>query len=284
MRGIYSALCLFLLGSCAARAVGPGVVSPQRRIDGPARDTARPESCLAAWIVNSASLRPGPLAPSSMATAFGENLAPGSAGGAEGYTLPRSLAGTRIEVTDSANVTHASALFLVSPEQVNFQIPADAAAGPATVTIRNRNGGEVSGRILIDPTAPGLFAANESGEGAGLIGVVHDAARVPTPAYGFDLVLRRFVSVPIAFNGREDRLYLVLYGTGVRGLHNRPDVTVHVGGEPVPVAQVDAADDCPGLDKVKIGPLPQVLAGRGEVPVELFVGGRVSNRVTVHFE
>ena len=40
----------------------------------------------------------------------------------------------------------------------------------------------------------------------------------------------------------------------------------------------------PGLDEIKLGPLPRSLAGSGKVYVRLFVDGWKSNLVTVEFK
>jgi uncharacterized protein (TIGR03437 family) len=67
-----------------------------------------------------------------------------------------------VQVTDSASVTRAAGLLLVSSAQINFEIPAGTAPGPATVLINN-GGAPVSVPVRIEATAPALFSVNELG-------------------------------------------------------------------------------------------------------------------------
>jgi FG-GAP-like repeat len=87
--------------------------------------------------VSAAGFGLGPLAPGSIACAFGLNLGANSAQ-AMG-TLPISLGGETVSVTDSAGTARPAQLYNVSPEQVNYVIPADTAPGLATVSNREGN-------------------------------------------------------------------------------------------------------------------------------------------------
>jgi uncharacterized protein (TIGR03437 family) len=89
------------------------------------------------------------------------------------------------------------------------------------------------------------------------------------------------VAVPVSFGADTDKLYLILFGTGIRGENDLADVIVEVGNQEVPVIFAGAQGDLVGLDQVNIGPLPRVLAGKGAVEVVIRVAGRRANRVTV---
>ena len=98
-------------------------------------------------VVSAATLLPGPLAPESIATAFGDNIDP---------SLPGSEPAVEVTVADSAGTTRSAIVFYVSPLQVNFQIPPGTAIGPATIAVTS--GGNVSQTTLtIAPVSPGLF-------------------------------------------------------------------------------------------------------------------------------
>ena len=85
--------------------------------------------------------------------------------GAPEIPLPTSLGGTLVRVTDSAGTEYLAQLFLVSPLQINYLIPEDAAPGLALVIVET-NGQEVArGRVRINAVAPSLFTANVSGQG-----------------------------------------------------------------------------------------------------------------------
>ncbi|MFB3776659.1 MAG: CotH kinase family protein [Bryobacteraceae bacterium] len=236
------------------------------------------------WIVSAASYLPAPLAPEAIAAAFGQDLAPGTAL-ADAVPLPTKLADTTVEVTDSAGVTLPAPLFFVSPGQVNFQIPAGSAAGRARVSIRGQGAMGASGDILIDSLAPGLFSANASGQGIGLMAAVRvDAAGAQTivPVFQYDSTSQRVVSVPISLGTATDKVYLLLFGTGIRGILDLAAVDVKVDGVSVPVEYAAAQGSFVGLDQVNVGPLPKKLAGRGEVDIVLKVDGRRANTVTVN--
>ena len=69
-----------------------------------------------------------------------------------------------------------------------------------------------------------------------------------------------------------------MYGTGIR---NAKSVTATVGGLSVPVTYSGAAPGFAGEDQVNIGPLPQLLAGRGSVNILLTADGQAANTVNV---
>ena len=80
-------------------------------------------------VVSSANFSANAIAPESIASAYGANLATRFAV-AETVPLPTSLGGTTVKINDKP-----AQLFFVSPAQINFLIPAGTAEGPAWVTI-----------------------------------------------------------------------------------------------------------------------------------------------------
>jgi uncharacterized protein (TIGR03437 family) len=175
----------------------------------------------------------------------------------------------------------------VSGGQANFQVPGSTASGKATVTIRKQDGSTVSGSIFVDSVAPGVFSANASGEGVGLIAAVRaDSAgnRTNLAVSRYDAAQSKYVAVPISLGGESDQVYLILYGTGIRGEKVLSNVTAQVGGTSVPVTYAAAQSEYAGLDQVNIGPLPRSLAGKGEVAIVVTVAGYPSNSVTMQLE
>jgi uncharacterized protein (TIGR03437 family) len=282
-----------LIDSVSFRAQQPNVAFGRASDGGnewaifqPATPGAANTSPMANWIVNAASFQIGPVAPGAVVSAFGQNLAAGTAAAAS-TPLPTTLGGTTVTVTDSANVTHSAPLFFVSSGQVNFQVPAGAAQGRAKVTIRRQDTVTASGDMLIQTVAPGIFSANANGQGVGLIAAMRvNTAGVQTSlsVYSFDASVQRSVSVPIGLGADSDKVYLILYATGIRGVEKLTDVRVQVGNQDIPVLYAGAQNDFVGLDQVNVGPLPRALAGQGEVEVELRVAGRRANRVTVKIQ
>jgi len=78
-------------------------------------------------------------------------------------------------------------------------------------------------------------------------------------------------------------VYLVLFGTGIRGRSSLAAVSATVGGVAVPVVFAGDSGQFVGLDQVNIGPLPRSLKGAGQAIVLLTVDGNTANTVTVAF-
>ncbi len=133
---------------------------------------------------------------------------------------------------------------------------------------------------------PWLYSGDPSGEGVAAANVQRVRA---DGTQSFEAVLRydeeraAFVAVPVAFGPEGEQLYLVLYGTGIRGRSSLGAVTVRVGDLDLPAAYAGPQGFYPGLDQVNVL-LPRSLAGAGRVEVRLAVDGLWSNTVEVVFE
>jgi len=78
-------------------------------------------------------------------------------------------------------------------------------------------------------------------------------------------------------NSPGSTVYLVLYGTGIRGATT---VTATAGSTVLPVAFFGAAPGFTGLDQINIQ-LPASLAGAGTVTVQLVADGLNANPVQI---
>jgi uncharacterized protein (TIGR03437 family) len=235
------------------------------------------------WSVGAASFALGPLAPSGIISAFGSNLA-ASTVVAQTTPLPTTLGGVTLTVTDKNNVARSAPLFFVSAGQVNWLIPPETAEGRAKLSLRRADGTTLAGDVLIDSIAPGLFSASANGQGIGaIVGLRVNAAGAQTffPVASYDPAQQRFTAIPVSLGPDTDKVYLLLNGSGIRGVKAVTDVTVEVGNQSVPVLYAGAQGTLIGLDQVNIGPLPRVLAGRGSVEVVIRVDDRRANRVTI---
>jgi uncharacterized protein (TIGR03437 family) len=252
----------------------------------PSTPGASNASPYANWITNAASFILAPAAPSAIASAFSANLA-GSTVVATTTPLPQTLGGVTVNLTDSAGVTRAAPLYFVSTGQLNFQVPPETAPGRARVVIRKQDGATLSGELLIDSAAPGIFSANSNGKGVGLIAAVRASSsgvQTVLPVYEYDSAQRQSVAVPINLGTETDQVFLTIYATGVRGVKSASDVEVEVGSSAVPVTYAGPQSEFAGLDQINVGPLPRSLAGKGEVEVVVVVDGRRTNRVTVKIQ
>jgi uncharacterized protein (TIGR03437 family) len=214
-------------------------------------------------------------APESIMSVYGIDLATGTAV-EETLTLPTSLDGNSLTVTDSAGVARPAPLYFVAPGQINFEIPAGTAAGTATVTIQNQNGTVQYATISIGAVSPGIFPLNGSGlVAAWVLPVVSGAQQALQPVY--QVVSGNVIALPVSLGPSTEQVYLEIYGTGFR---NAKDFTASVGGLSVPVLGA-AASQFVGEDQVNIGPLPRALAGTGSVNIVITADGLAANTVNV---
>ena len=222
----------------------------------------------------------GAVAPDSLASAFGSNLA-ASAQTAPSASLPTTLAGVSVTVQDSAGKARQAGLLSISQQQINYLVPLGTAAGAATVTI-NQNGGAVaSGPVLINTVAPGIFSADGSGHGlaAAILQRVHtDGTQSYEPVARFDPTQKQFVPVPIDLSSKTDQVFLLLYGTGLRSRSALSAVRATIGSAVISSTFAGPAPDFPGLDQVNLR-LPGTLAGSGQVKLSLSVDGFAANTV-----
>jgi uncharacterized protein (TIGR03437 family) len=222
----------------------------------------------------------------SIASAFGVDLAT-EAAGAVSTPLPETLAGTRVQVTDSKGVTRAASLFFVSPTQVNYLLPSGMAEGLASVTITNRNGLASRGNVQINAVAPSVFSADSTGKGVAAADVVRvrsDGKQFWERASRFDPATNQVIAQPIDLGAERgpdsDKVYLILYGTGIRGRAELTQVKVKLGDVYVQAEYAGKQGGFAGLDQIN-ALIPRQLIGRGEVNVELIVNGQAANTVKV---
>lgn len=224
------------------------------------------------------------LAPASIGSAFGKLLAASTATNTSA-SLPVTLNGSSLKVRDSACVERLAPLFFVSPTQINFLLPAETAAGTATLIAQN-DAGEVSlGTINVNRVAPGIFTANANGQGVAAalaLRIKSTGQQSYEPAAWYDEATKRFVAQPIDFGSADEQVFLLLFGTGWRNHSDLSNVNVTIGGQRVE-ASFAGAQGSPGLDQLNLR-LPRVLAGRGEVEVMLQVDGQTANTVRVSFK
>jgi uncharacterized protein (TIGR03437 family) len=103
-------------------------------------------------IVNSAGFRPGSVAPGSLVSLFGTNLAK-TTSWASSFPLPTELGGTIVLF----NGIRAPLLY-VSPTQINLQVPAELTGRTATATVMFTDG--LAGAAMplsLASAAPGVF-------------------------------------------------------------------------------------------------------------------------------
>ena len=215
------------------------------------------------------------LAPHAIGSIYGPGLAAAPMQ-AQSLPLPKSLGGVTVTLNDSAGATFPAALFYVSPTQVNYLVPGGMAAGAATLTLTNGSA-TFTGTALIGSIAPGLYTANQAGQGPAAAQVVNAQGAF---ANTFQCnTAGNCQSIAIDVSATQ---YLILYGTGIRGA-TQSNVSVKIGNVDVPVTFAGAQGGYVGLDQVN-ATLPATLKGRGQQVVTITVNGQATNMGQLVFQ
>lgn len=235
--------------------------------------------------VSSASYVTAPVAIESIVSGFGTELATTSLPVTR-LPLPTNLGGTTVTVKDNAGTERLCPLFYVSPMQVNYQLPAGIAAGPATITITNGNGITSVGTVQIVSVAPGIFAANQNGQGvaaASLFRVRANGTQQYEPVAQYDETQKKYVPLSLDLGPESDNVFLLLFGTGIRARSSLQAVSAWIGSTKVEVQYAGAQEEYVGLDQINLK-LPRTLASQGEVEIVLIVEGSPTNPVRLRFK
>ena len=234
---------------------------------------------IAGGAVQSAAAPSSAVAPDSLASLYGANLAPGIAQ-ASAQPLPLALGGVTLSVTDAAGATRAAPLLYVSPVQINFVVPDGTAPGLATLLVAGQ-----TFTAAIQSVAPTLFSMNGAGSGvAAATAIVVQAANpsLQSSVPVFQCAGSSCASVPIVL-GVDTSVYVSFFGTGIRNRSSLANVAVTINGIGVPVLYAGPAPGFTGLDQVNAG-LVLSLRGSGESNVVLTVDGQAANTVTINVQ
>jgi len=215
-----------------------------------------------------------------LTTATGTGLATQTAS-ATSMPWPTSLGGANVQVQDSDSVTRPEGLFFVSPTQINFQIPAGTALGPATITVNN-GGAPMSTIVTIQAVAPALFALNSQGVAAAtaMRFVLPTGQGSPVPVFQCADSPDSCQLVPVN-PGLDTPVYFSFYATGIRGRSGLANVSVQMGTMAVAPTYAGMQGQFPGLDQINV-PLDLSLRGKGVINVTVTVDGMMSNPVKVN--
>jgi uncharacterized protein (TIGR03437 family) len=241
-------------------------------------------------VVNGASFAAGgALAPGSIVSIFGVDLAAGTEQAAE-LPLPTTLNGSTLRFNGSPNGSIAAPQFYQSPTQMNAQIPWEL-AGQAEATLQAEAAGATSAGIAVALTThrPGLFSLTQTGAGQGAI-LISGTGLLAAAANAFPGAASRPV--------RRGE-FVEAYATGLGPVTNRPATggpasatnishtataaTATIGGEAARVTFAGLAPGFVGLYQVNME-VPQNAPGGAAVAVLVRIGGVDSNAVTIAVE
>jgi uncharacterized protein (TIGR03437 family) len=231
--------------------------------------------------LSAASLTKGVVAKESIVSGFGSGLAAATIT-VSAASLPTSLGGLRVSITDRTGASFDAPLFFVSAGQINYLVPAQAAEGEGTVQVVRNDVTIAHGKLQITSFAPAIFAANSDGRNAAAAltqRVAANGAIVNGVATRFDTVQQRQVPQPISLGADSDQAFLLLFGTGFRE-SPQSSVTATIGATPVEVLYAGPQGQFAGMDQINLR-LPRSLAGRGEMDVIVSVGDRRANTVRI---
>jgi uncharacterized protein (TIGR03437 family) len=236
--------------------------------------------------VPAASFRPGgALAPGSIASAFGTDLA-SSVEVAQSIPLPTSLAGTQLRLRDSAGAEQLVPLFFVAPSQINFLVPDATASGPAGLTVLRGGQTIATTDVRVQGLAPGIFTANADGHGAPAafaVRIAPDGTQTRQWAYECGTAAGSCKPRPIDLGAPGDRVILTLFGTGIRGRSSLQAVQASIVGPPLEVLYAGPQGDFVGLDQINIR-LPENPFVRDVQELRLMIDGRPANPVLIHLQ
>jgi uncharacterized protein (TIGR03437 family) len=210
-------------------------------------------------------------APEMIMSGFGANLTAATAQ-ATTLPLPTTLAGVSLKLTDSTGTAYTAPLFYASPTQINYLLPTNVALGTAKIEVVKTDGSVMArGAVSVNPIWPGLFTTNQNGRGI----VAADVLRLKANGD------RVFESIhdPLNLAIPGDKIYLQLYGTGLRGRRDPSHVKLTLGGTPLAVEYIGAQPQYFGLDQINVQ-VPASLAGRNRtLDLVLYVDGWAANVV-----
>jgi uncharacterized protein (TIGR03437 family) len=226
-------------------------------------------------IVNAASYRPL-VAPNSLASIFGTNIANSTAHGQLGADgqLPTQLAGVSLQINGTA-----APLLYVSPSQINFLVPTGTVLGTATVLLQpSPAAAQIQSTMQAGMVAPGLFSQDATGTGTGAI---LNAVTFTGPP---------FLVETLQNSGTDKRTRLAVFATGLRYAGNpsqNPDetnVAIQVqaqdsSGTSYDVEYAGSAPGFFGLDQINLL-LPAQADGAGVISLAIAAGDVLSNTVT----
>jgi uncharacterized protein (TIGR03437 family) len=259
-------------GGALSGALSPGYLT----MNGPQSIVANLQavpSISPAGIVNAAGATPdGSVAPGSIITIYGQNLA-----GALQLGPTNPLAQTIGNVTVTVN-SMLMPLMFVSPGQINAQVPMELAPGTYTLTVNWLGQAPVSGTFTVSRDAPGIFI-QDNAQNIPLAAALHQDGSLIT----------------LASPARRNEI-VSLYGTGF-GPYNQPvadgfpppmtplypvtdAVTVSAGSAPFPATWAGAA---PGIAGVAIAQfqIGSSIPSSTNVNIVINVGGKPSATVVL---
>jgi uncharacterized protein (TIGR03437 family) len=235
--------------------------------------------------VNAASTGNPSVAPASVASGYGVDLAPTTAT-SSGPDYPTSLGGVRVHVVDARGVDHLAPILYVSPTQINFQISPNVALGYAIVNVENPASSRPAGARAapIGLGGPVLYTVDDSVNGtaaATAVRVQADGTQTSVPVFQCSMGAG-CTSVPIDL-AAKGTVYLSLYGAYFSAWNYPPTTSCSIGGQTVIPRYVGPQDPSAYnvYSQVNLLLPPTLPPGKVGISCVLLAQGFLSNQVTI---
>ena len=230
-------------------------------------------------VVLGAGFTPGPVAPGSIVSLFGRNMAD-QENSALSVPLPQSLGGVRVLIGEKE-----APLFYVGPGQVNVQVPVELAPDRQLQVVVETNGVPSAPEPLQTAgSRPGIFTLGPpyDEQGAILIANTNRLAMPATPGIPSEPArIGRFISIYCTGLGATDPTVPSGQPATSEPLAVvKTAVTVLIGEQPAAVNFAGLAPGFVGVYQVNAEVPPGITAGDA-IPVVLIQGGVQSNTATI---
>jgi uncharacterized protein (TIGR03437 family) len=139
--------------------------------------------------------------------------------------------------------------------------------------------------VTIETIAPGIFTANASGSGVpaavlfrrrGAVDTFETVAQINTTTNTFE-------PKEIDLGPDGDIVFLIAFGTGIRGLSSLMGASATIGGQNAPIGAVIPAPGFEGLEQINIF-IPRTLIGAGLVDVLFTADSKPANTVQIRIK
>jgi uncharacterized protein (TIGR03437 family) len=197
-------------------------------------------------------------APESLVSAYARSAPLAVAEHTGNIRNPESaLGGTTVRVIDSAGIERMAPLLYVAPAQINLQIPRDTATGQATLVFSIGSTEVARAFLEIKLIAPEVMQT----------GIYPNAVvmRIRNGAASIEPIIRlvdgSMEVTPLDFGPPSDELFLVVFGTGIRGRSSPRAVKALVDNVELAVEYVGPQGEFAGIDQINIR-LPRSLSER----------------------
>ncbi|MGA3188008.1 MAG: IPT/TIG domain-containing protein [Bryobacteraceae bacterium] len=218
-------------------------------------------------VVNGASFQPK-IAPGSLASIFGTNLATSTTPGAAA-PLPTVLAEAAVTVNGKA-----APILYASPTQINFQMPWETAVGNASIVVSVDGTASNTATVPVTATAPGIFTSS----GAAVAQNSDYSLNTPSnPAHAGSFLIAYLTGSGAVTPSVPDGA--ATPSTGLVQIPSNVTVSATIGGQSAPVLFAGLSPDFVSLVQLDIT-VPSGLAA-GNYPLIVTIGGQVSNSATV---